>query len=126
LKIRIQGDAIRLRLNRIEVASFAVTGRVESVIHFPGSSLCYALELDAAAAVPEADYAPGTIRIRVPARIAAEWAAGDEVALRGVQAVPNGPQLEILVEKDFQCLHKGEAAKDPEAYPNPAAIPSGA
>jgi hypothetical protein len=125
VKIRFHGDSIRLRLNRLEVAAFAVTGRVESVIHFPGSFLCYALESNAALSVAEADYAGGAIRIRVPAGIAAEWAAGDQVALHGVQAVPGGQQLEILIEKDFQCLHKGEAAKDPDAYPNPAAIPTG-
>ncbi len=121
MKIRIHGDAIRFRLNRMEVSAFAATGRVESSIHFPGSPLCYVLQSDAALIAPHADYTEGTIRIRVPAGIATEWATGDEVALRAVQ----GP-LEILVEKDFQCLHKGEEAKDPGAYPNPAALPSGA
>ena len=47
MKIRIHENSIRFRLNRIEVASFAVSGRVDSVIHFPGGALRFALESDA-------------------------------------------------------------------------------
>ena len=44
------------------------------------------------------------------------------------QRIPEGEQpierdavLTILVEKDFQCLHKTEAEKDPDAFPHPLA-----
>jgi hypothetical protein len=33
----------------------------------------------------------------------------------------SGRELEIVIENDFQCLHKGEAGKDSYLYPNPAA-----
>ena len=61
----------------------------------------------------------------MPHGIATAWAEGDEVALQSVQELPDGTPLKMLVEKDFQCLHKGEEAKDPDAYPNPEASPSG-
>ncbi len=117
MKIRIDGNAIRYRLNRRDVETFAGTGRVEASVHFPNSTLRYVLESDASAQDITAEYQPGLIRLRVPARMGANWAGGDDIAMESRQA-----QLHVLVEKDFQCLHKGEDARDPDAYPNPAAV----
>jgi hypothetical protein len=117
MKLRIQGDTIRYRLNRVEVEAFANSGRTESIIHFLSSSLRYTLEMDGTAADVRAEYEPGLIRVLVPSALGARWARGDEVAMEGNQA-----QLSILIEKDFQCLHKGEEARDLDAYPNPAAV----
>jgi len=41
------------------------------------------------------------------------WADGDAVELEGIHS-----EVSILVEKDFQCLHK-PAERDPDAFPNP-------
>ena len=75
-----------------------------------------ARNIDDAAQALTAEYEPGLIRVRVPARLGAHWAGSDEVAMESKNA-----QLQIIVEKDFQCMHKGEDARDPNAYPNPAA-----
>ena len=118
MKMRIQGNAIRFRLNRREVEQFSTEGRVEGSIRFPdGSALVYALEQDAAASDLEATYHDGAILVRAPRSLATAWVETDEVGMR-----KSGGPLEIIVEKDFQCLHKGEAGKDPDAYPNPAAV----
>lgn len=120
MKMRIQGDAIRFRLTRPEVEHFATSGRVETAIHFPGGgSLVYALERSRDVRTVEAAFDGRAVRVRLPERVAAEWADSDEVSITGRAAVESG-ELEIAVEKDFQCLHKGEGAKDPDAYPNPA------
>jgi hypothetical protein len=116
MKLRMDGDAIRYRLNRRDVETFAKTGRTEASVHFPGSTLRYVLASDKTAVAMTAEYEPGLIRVRVPAGLGEKWAAGDDVAMESKQA-----QLHILIEKDFQCLHKGEDARDPNAYPNPAA-----
>jgi hypothetical protein len=116
MKLRIDGDAIRFRLNRRDVETFATRGRAEATVHFPGSTLRYVLESDATGPKLTAEYEPGLIRVRVPAGLGAKWAAGDDVAMESKEA-----QLHILIEKDFQCLHKGEDARDPNAFPNPAA-----
>jgi hypothetical protein len=117
MKLRIDGDAIRFRLNRHDVETFARSGRAEASVHFPGSTLRYVLESDDRALAMTAEHEPGLIRVRVPAGLGTNWAAGDDVAIESKQA-----QLHILIEKDFQCLHKGEDARDPNAYPNPAAV----
>lgn len=116
MKLRIDGDALRFRLNRRDVETFARSGRAEASVHFPGSSLRYVLESDETAPVITADYESGLIRVRIPPRLGANWAGGDAIAMESKQG-----QLQILIEKDFQCLHKGEDARDPNAYPNPTA-----
>jgi hypothetical protein len=116
MKLRIEGDAIRYRLNRRDVEAFATDGRTEGTVHFPGSTFRYSLESDDTAQSLTAEYNPGMIRIRVPARLGAHWAGSDEVAMESKDV-----HLQILIEKDFQCMHKGEDARDPDAYPNPAA-----
>lgn len=122
MKMRIQGDAIRFRLTRPEVEQFAGSGRVETAVHFPGGvSLSYVLERSSNAREVEASFDGRAVRLRVPDAVAAQWTGSDEVSMTGRTTVVGGA-LEIVVEKDFQCLHKGDAAKDPNAYPNPAAV----
>jgi hypothetical protein len=123
MKMRIQGNAVRFRLTRREVSQFDMSGRVDAVIHFPdGASLTYALEHARELTDIEAIFGSAEIRVRVPEVLAREWAGTDRVSVQGGQPLDGGGRLEIVVEKDFQCLHKGEAAKDPEAYPNPQAV----
>jgi hypothetical protein len=52
----------------------------------------------------------------LPRAVAAAWAESSQVNIEG----PGNSGVQILVEKDFQCLHKpGE--RDPEAWPHPLA-----
>ncbi|MBS1872431.1 MAG: hypothetical protein JSU00_04400 [Acidobacteria bacterium] len=116
MKMRIQGDAIRFRLNRREVEAFAESGRASGSLAFPGGgALVYTLERSAAPDVT-ARFEGGAIRVGVPASALTGWASTDQVGIH-VQV----ESLEVIIEKDFQCLHKGEAGKDPDAYPNPMA-----
>lgn len=122
MKLRVQGNAIRFRLNRREVSEFESGGRVEATLDFPGGQrLIYALERGGGNASVAAAFDGGRIRVRVPDAIAHDWATGDTVGIEDSQLLDGGRRLEIVIEKDFQCMHKGEAAKDPEAYPNPLA-----
>ena len=116
MKMRIQGNAIRFRLNRTEVGEFETVGTVVASIGFPGGrKLTYSLEKggEAMGAAFDGD----TIRVRVPEALAREWTGTDRV---GIHEQAQG--LEVIIEKDFQCLHKGEEGKDPNAYPNPMAM----
>jgi hypothetical protein len=120
MKIRIQGNVIRFRLNRREVGEFSDSGRVSAFVHFPGRSLGYALVKG-----PEtgALFDGDEIRVVVAEAAAAEWVNTEQVGITARTATAAG-ELEIIVEKDFQCMHKGEEGKDPEAYPNPMAAQS--
>jgi hypothetical protein len=119
MKLRIQGNSLRLRLNQAEVSQFSKTGFLEDSIQFaPGASFAYALESLSSLSAPKALYANGWLRIQVPGTEANDWVRSDRVGISGEQALESGKRLSILIEKDFQCLH-GEDARDPNAFPNP-------
>jgi hypothetical protein len=115
MKMRIQDNALRLRLNRREVSEFEEHGIVSASIQFGSSALTYTLERGSVSGM-EASFTGQEVRVRVPEATAREWTDTDRVGMETVQGT-----LEIVVEKDFQCMHKGEEAKDPDAYPNPLA-----
>ena len=119
MKLRIQGNSLRLRLNQSEVAQFSKTGFVEDSIQFaPGATFAYALESLSSLSAPQALYANGFLRIQVPRGDGTDWACSDRVGISGELPLESGKHLSILIEKDFQCLH-GNETRDPDAYPNP-------
>ncbi|MDQ6759839.1 MAG: hypothetical protein M3Z32_08245 [Acidobacteriota bacterium] len=110
MKLRLQGNSIRLRLNRNDVAEFAQAGRIQDTVDFgQGAFFTYALDISKAGEA-RASLEGTTLRITLPEQAAQEWARSERV---GISA--RDQQLSILVEKDFQCLHE----PDPDAYPNP-------
>jgi hypothetical protein len=115
MKLRIQGNSLRLGLNQSEVAQFSKTGFVEDSVQFaPGASFAYALESMSSLSAPQALYANGWLRIQVPGVEATQWVTSDRVDITGEQPIASGKHLSILIEKDFQCLH-GDEARDPDA-----------
>src|SRR3569623_2117238 len=114
MKLRIQDDTLRLRLTRGEVDDLSRGLSVERTVHFPGGrGLQYIVTGSAVSASPQAAYSGDAIRISLPQARVKSWAAGDEVGIEG----QDGP-VRILVEKDFQCLHRGADA-EPDAFPHP-------
>ena len=117
MKLRIQGNSLRLRLTQTEVAQLLDTGRVESHLEFaPGISLAYAVEGSTQADALSASFDGHAILMAVPSTLLKEWAEGDQVSIEGASQT----RMQLLIEKDFQCLHK-PGQRDPDAYPNPLA-----
>jgi hypothetical protein len=117
MKLRIQGNSLRLRLTRNEVAQLHDCGHVESSIEFgPGRTLAYALEGAPQAASVVASFEGRTIIVAVPTHLITKWAESDEISIEG----PVQSGVHVLIEKDFQCLHKPDQHA-PDAYPNPLA-----
>jgi hypothetical protein len=112
MKLRMHDNTVRVRLNRREVDRFAQSGVVEDIMAFP-NPLHYALIADGGLK-SRAIFEEGRIEIRIPAGTANAWANSEEVGI----AAQDG-NIDILIEKDFHCLHK-EGSDDPDAYPNPA------
>ncbi len=123
MKLRISGDAIRLRLGPRDVADLLRTGTlVEATRVAPGQTLRFALHLAAAVAVPTAEYdcADG-LHVLLPAAAARAWAnSPDQVSIRGDQPAGDGATLHLLVEKDFPC-RDGTDPPDADVFPHPAA-----
>jgi len=116
MKLRLHAGSLRLRLSQGEVAQLGSTGRVEDSVEFsPGSRLLYALETGSAAVGASFDNA--SILVKIPSPIAKTWIDSDQT---GIEA--RSGKLRILIEKDFQCLHREpDAGEDP--FPNPLALP---
>lgn len=117
MKLRIQGNSLRLRLTRNEVAQLHDGGRVEASIEFgPGRTLTYALEGLPHAVSVIASFDGRAIVVAVPTPLITKWAESDQISIEG----PEQAGMQVLIEKDFQCLHR-ESAEDADAFPNPLA-----
>jgi len=100
MKLRIQGDSLRLRLNRSEVARLHESGIVEETAHFgTGSSLTYRIRKRKVEGDIRAEWTDGSITVHVPATTVDGWATSDDVGISARDGV-----LRIAIEKDFRCL----------------------
>jgi hypothetical protein len=88
---------------------------VESFIEFaPGCSLVYLLEGSPTAETMTANFDGRAIRVTIPIEQMTDWVESDRV---GVEA-RSQTGVELLVEKDFKCLHRS-VEQEPDAYPHP-------
>ena len=114
--MRIQGDSLRLRLTRGEVAGLHQNGMVAETAHFAvGGSLTYRILRRAGSKGIGAELNDGTITIHIPPDRVDAWATSDEVGITARQGV-----LRIAIEKDFRCLTRPKEEDEPDAYPHPA------
>jgi len=115
MKLRIQGNSLRMRLTQKEVAQVRNHGFVESHIEFaPGRSLAYLIEGSPKAEAMSATFDGHAIRVTIPMLEMTDWAESDQV---GIEA-RSQTGVQLLLEKDFKCLHRS-ADQEPDAYPHP-------
>jgi hypothetical protein len=115
MKLRLHAGSLRLRLSQSEVARLEETGKVEDAVTFsPGCRLLYAIETSSTPSV-SATFDNANILVAIPAPMAKEWIESDET---GIEASIG--TLRLLIEKDFQCLHRTPEAGE-DSYPNPLA-----
>jgi hypothetical protein len=115
MKLRIHAGSLRLRLSQSEVSRLGEGGVIEESVSFaPGSEFRYALETGAANSVT-ATYDHANIRVVLPKPLAKEWIESDQT---GIEASTG--TLRLLIEKDFQCLHR-EPEPGEDSFPNPLA-----
>lgn len=120
MKLRIQGNSIRLRLTRSEVDQMQREGRVDAAVAFPdGARLGYSLRSASAFSEVTAEFTDERIAINVPEAILRQWASTDEVSIAASQQLGQGGTLALLVEKDFACLAPREGEDDSDMFPHP-------
>lgn len=120
MKLRISGNSLRLRLSRTEVARFEKEFRIEDEIEFANGKLSYGLIANHHATAPRACWENNVLQVELPRDLALDWTATDRTGISAEQSLANGKTLQVLVEKDFQCIHR-EGAPDEDAFPNPQA-----
>lgn len=123
MKLRIKGNSLRLRITRPELDQLIGEGRIEENISFAAddqSRLTYSLEHTATASAPTVRYAPPALEVRIPTAQAQKWALGEDVGIGAtIELGPRG-SLDLLIEKDFACMH-GSEDENRDAFANPNA-----
>ncbi|MEP2023791.1 MAG: hypothetical protein ABJH98_03835 [Reichenbachiella sp.] len=116
MKIRINGNFVRLRLSQSEVDNFSENNRVGDAINFGSHSLTYQL-LSSNQKEVSVDFDGSHITVQVPIDLSKQWTETDLVGFENADQT----NVRILVEKDFQCLHKRPGEDESDNFPNPAA-----
>jgi HSP20 family molecular chaperone IbpA len=114
MKLRLQGNSVRLRLTRSEVERLRETGLVEESVNFGGGEmLTYRLQSRMEQGPVEAVFGQGILTVSLSKEAAHAWAGSDDV---GVYAQSGA--LTISIEKDFRCLIRPrEDERDAYAHP---------
>ncbi len=107
MKIRIQGNTLRLRLKKSELAILADESKVSDIISFADSILVYSLEISSTEKI-NASFSNNTVKVFIPKEIALNWIKTDLVSLSNTENTPS-----ILIEKDFKCT--SESCSETEA-----------
>ena len=124
MKLRMEGNSIRLRLGRSDLAEFAGHGQIEEELSFPGGRrLVYGLEVSNASDRPSAALHEIPIGVRLVVHLPESWVGGwadsDRVGFESQIPLEDGNRLTILVEKDLECRHRPK--KEQDAFPHPVA-----
>ena len=123
MKLRIQGNSLRLRLSRSDITRFVQDGLVEQTVYFgreAGAELTYVLSRDNSRQAVDVISLPHRVEVILPGEAAQNWAATDQVGISAEIDLGNRGMLSILIEKDFACLD-GSAEDNADTFPNPLA-----
>ena len=123
MKIRIHNDAIRLRLSQTEVNQLAKGIAIREELRFPSPypSFIYALESVDKGNELTISFVAQKLSINLPASKIKNWAKTDQVGISETIPIESGATLQVLIEKDFQCLHKRPEENEKDNFPNPQA-----
>ncbi|MEP6713178.1 MAG: hypothetical protein ABJA37_12205 [Ferruginibacter sp.] len=109
MKLRLKGNAIRLRLSQTDVATLAAEGRIEEKISFSKDIvLCYRLEAKEEMLKPGTSYAENTITVFIPKDFTNDWPGNNVVGTSAIHTTEDGTEIFIMIEKDFKCLDDTE------------------
>ena len=122
MKLRILENAIRLRLDRSEVDDIAAGQALVASTHFPDGQV-FGYQLAAAADATEAVFDGSIIMLRIAQAALLSWAADEhQVGIRESLPAAEG-NLELLIEKDFECLEPRIGEDQSNRFVNPKALP---
>jgi hypothetical protein len=118
MKLRIQGNSIRLRLTVPEVRAIGDGNGVSESTAFAGPiSFCYRLQPEHGDRV-DASFAGNTLQVTVPLTLAKTWA--DDPVMVAMTGSCN--ETELLIEKDFACLDPRAGEDQTLMFTNPGTV----
>ncbi|MFC4874390.1 DUF7009 family protein [Negadavirga shengliensis] len=122
MKLRIHKNSVRLRLSQTEVDRIGKGLPVKESLVLPGGDtnvLSYWLQTDDKAQEIGVQFAENTILVTVPPALASSWAFSDQVGMESNFRIADDHELYLLIEKDFQCLHKRPGEDESDNFPHP-------
>lgn len=120
MKVRVQGNSIRLRLQQEDVATLARDGTVETRLEFGSDAdtqhLVYRIE---SADIPDINvaYQAHCVCVKLPVAQIQDWATSNEVGFEHDVLLDGGGSMHVLIEKDFKCINVRPDESD--CFPNP-------
>ena len=116
MKLRIKGNTLRLRLTQTEVDTVA-KGEMTDKTQFPGGKeLVYKIQKGDSF---KAQFENDVVLIQLPMEEVDKWAVSDQVTIGKIITLDNGEELDVAVEKDFQCLTERPKEDESDMFPNP-------
>lgn len=121
MKLRIKGNSIRLRLTQTEVSRIEKGEEVRESVSFGKEKPVFSYVLCPASDTGKikARFVHDELFISFPYALAQMWAATNQVGVEEVLNLDNGDTLHVLIEKDFQCLHKRPNEDESDNFTNP-------
>lgn len=121
MKLRIKGNSIRLRLTQTEVNQIGKGEEVRESVSFGKEKPAFSYVLCTASDMSKVKvrYAHDELLISFPYAQAQFWATTSMVGMEEMLNLDDDDTLHILVEKDFQCLHKRPNEDESDHFPNP-------
>src|SRR5580698_4610924 len=102
MKLRINGNSLRLRVGRSEVERLLRQERLEESIQFapqPDARLTYALEQTPSVSVPTIRYTEREVTVLLPSGLAETWCGTDMVGISERVGLGTFGTLDLLIEK---------------------------
>ncbi|MBV6645269.1 MAG: hypothetical protein KI790_07455 [Cyclobacteriaceae bacterium] len=118
MKLRILGNKLRFRLTQSEVSRLANGKRVAEKVIIGKVTFSYGI-IPVEKVTAPAQYQNDTLFLEIPKDTLRQWAEGEQVGIYITQQQKKG-DLELAVEKDFQCLHKRAAEDETDQFMHPA------
>jgi len=119
VKIRIKGNSIRLRLSKTDIQSLKDTGTVTEQTILAGEEVfVYELMVAESAVAVGASFKEGKLVVWLPLAKAAILTDSSEMGLYSIQENGEINGLNIVIEKDLQCLENTHEDQS-DMYDNP-------
>ena len=114
---------MRLRVSRSELAHFQAGSRIEETICFaeaPEAKLTYALESAVQSSPVRVRYGFHDVTVILSEDQVRIWEAESEVGVYSNLDIGSAGSLDVIVEKDFACLDRGDE-ENRDTFANPHA-----
>jgi len=107
---------------RGEVDDLYGDGQVSAATRFPGGvAFSYCVESRKEGDQLKASFRKNTMLLQIPKAAVASWATTEQVSIKADLPLGDGESLQLLIEKDFECLAPRDGEDESDMYPHPGA-----